>query len=400
MVDAQLIEKSKEHFAKIVIEQLERIEKMKASEEWTDYSKLGTIRIGIVGGDGIGPYICGHARTVLETMLKDEIASGKVELVTIEGLTIENRVKVLKAIPDDVLDQLKTCHVVLKGPTTTPKKGDQWPNIESANVAMRRELDLFANVRPVRVPEQGVDWIFFRENTEGSYVLGSRGINVNDELAIDFCVATKQGTDRIIKLAFEHAKKNGIKNVTAITKANVIKATDGKFLATMERIAKNYPGITWDDWFIDIMTAKLIDPYRRKDFRVMVLPNLYGDILTDEAAQIQGGVGTAGSANIGKQYAMFEAIHGSAPRMVEEGRGHYADPSSIIKGASMLLNHIGFVEKAVKLEMALDVCCQYEKRIKMTGRSDGATGEQFSKYLLETLADPGLERKWKGYQAA
>ncbi|HEY3420888.1 MAG TPA: isocitrate/isopropylmalate family dehydrogenase [Methanomassiliicoccales archaeon] len=399
MVDAKLIEKSKEHFAKIVIEQLERIEKMKASEQWTDYSKLDTIRIGIVGGDGIGPYICGHARTVLERLLKDEIASGKVELVTIEGLTIENRAKVLKAIPDDVLDEIKKCHVVLKGPTTTPKKGDPWPNIESANVAMRRELDLFANVRPVRVPEQGVDWMFFRENTEGSYVLGSRGINVNDELAIDFCVATKQGTDRIIQLAFEHAKKNGIKKVTAVTKANVIKATDGKFLATMERIAKEYPGIAWDDWFIDIMTAKLIDPYRRKDFRVMVMPNLYGDILTDEAAQIQGGVGTAGSANIGKQYAMFEAIHGSAPRMVEEGRGQFADPSSIIKGASMLLNHIGFVDKAIRLEMALDVCCQYEKWIKMTGRSDGATGEEFSRYLLETLADPGLEKKWNGFQA-
>ena len=399
MVDAKLIERSKEHFAKIVIEQLERIEKMKTSDEWTDYSKLKTVRIGIVGGDGIGPYICGHARTVLETLLKDEIVSGKVELVTIEGLTIENRAKVLKAIPDDVLAQLKTCHVVLKGPTTTPKKGDPWPNIESANVAMRRELDLFANVRPVRVPEQGIDWMFFRENTEGSYVLGSKGINVNDELAIDFCVATKQGTDRIIQLAFEHAKKNGINKVTAVTKANVIKATDGKFLATMERIAKEYPGITWDDWFIDIMTAKLIDPYRRKDFRVMVMPNLYGDILTDEAAQIQGGVGTAGSANIGKQYAMFEAIHGSAPRMVEEGRGQYADPSSIIKGASMLLNHIGYVEKAARLEMALDVCCQFEKRIKMTGRSDGATGEQFSRYLLANLADQGLEKKWKGYQA-
>ncbi len=399
MVDAKLIEKSKEHFAKIVIEQLERIEKMKASEQWTDYSKLDTIRIGIVGGDGIGPYICGHARTVLETLLADEIASGKVELVTIEGLTIENRAKVLKAIPDDVLEQLRSCHVILKGPTTTPKKGDPWPNIESANVAMRRELDLFANVRPVRVPEQGVDWMFFRENTEGSYVLGSKGINVNDELAIDFCVATKQGTDRIIQLAFEHAKKNGINKVTAITKANVIKATDGKFLATMERIAKDYPGIAWDDWFIDIMTAKLIDPYRRKDFRVMVMPNLYGDILTDEAAQIQGGVGTAGSANIGKQYAMFEAIHGSAPRMVEEGRGQFADPSSIIKGAAMLLNHIGYVDKATRLEMALDVCCQFEKRIRMTGRPDGATGERFSKYLLETLADPGLEGKWSGFQA-
>ena len=398
MVDAKLIEKSREHFAKIVIEQLERIDRMKTSEEWTDYSKLSTIRIGIVGGDGIGPYICGHARILMETLLKEEIASGRVELLTIEGLTIENRVKVLKAIPDDVLAQLKTCHVVLKGPTTTPKKGDPYPNIESANVAMRRELDLFANVRPIRVPEQGVDWIFFRENTEGSYVLGSKGINVNDELAIDFCVATKQGTDRIIQLAFEHAKKNGIKKVTAVTKANIIKATDGKFLATMERIAKDYPGITWDDWFIDIMTAKLIDPYRRRDFRVMVMPNLYGDILTDEAAQIQGGVGTAGSANIGKQYAMFEAIHGSAPRMVEEGRGQFADPSSIIKGASMLLNHIGFIDKAALLEMALDVCCQYEKKIKMTGRSDGATGEQFSKDLLKTLADPGLEKKWKRFQ--
>ena len=150
----------------------------------------------------------------------------------------------------------------------------------------------------------------------------------------------------------------------------------------MERIAKDYPGITWDDWFIDIMTAKLIDPYRRKDFRVMVLPNLYGDILTDEAAQIQGGVGTAGSANIGKQYAMFEAIHGSAPRMVDEGRAQYADPSSIIKAASMLLNHIGFVDKAAKLEMALEVCCQYREE----DQDDRALGRGYRGTVLEVSA--------------
>ncbi|MFA5313065.1 MAG: isocitrate/isopropylmalate family dehydrogenase, partial [Methanomassiliicoccales archaeon] len=358
MVDKVEIERAKEHFGKLVEEQLKRVDKMKAGDAWVDYSNLDSIIIGVVGGDGIGPYICQHAENVLRFLLKDEIASGKVELRQVDGLTIENRVKVMKAIPDDVLAKIKECHVVLKGPTTTPKKGDPWPNIESANVAMRRELDLFANVRPVKVPEDDIDWMFFRENTEGSYILGSRGVNVNEDLAFDFCVATSQGSERILRLAFEHAKKNNIKKVSVVTKANVVKTTDGKFLSIAEKVGKDYPGISWDDWFIDIMTAKLIDPYRRKDFKVIVLPNLYGDILTDEAAQIQGGVGTAGSANIGMRYSMFEAIHGSAPRMVDEGRAQYADPSSIIKGAAMLLNHIGYIEKARRLEMALDVCCQ------------------------------------------
>jgi isocitrate dehydrogenase (NAD+) len=397
-VDQTAVERAKEHFAKVVEQQLRRVEQMRSTQSWTDFSRMERIVIGIVGGDGIGPFICAHARTVLEFLLEDEISQGSVELRTIEGLTIEDRAKVLRAIPEDVLEEIKHCHVVLKGPTTTPKKGDPWPNIESANVAMRRELDLFANVRPVRVPEQGIDWMFFRENTEGAYILGSQGVNVNDDLAFDFCVATTQGCERIIRLAFEHAKKNGIDRVSVVTKANVVKATDGKFLSVAEKVAKDYPGIKWDDWFIDIMTAKLIDPYRRGDFKVMVMPNLYGDILTDEAAQIQGGVGTAGSANIGMRYAMFEAIHGSAPRMVEEGRGQYADPSSIIKAAAMLLNHIGKVEKAKRLEMALDICCQNERRLRMTGRSDGATGQEFARYLMETLRDPTLERRWLAYQ--
>jgi isocitrate dehydrogenase (NAD+) len=352
-----------------------------------------------VGGDGIGPFICKHAENVLKELLKEEIAAGKVEVRTIDGLTIENRAKHLKAIPDEVLVELKKCHVVLKGPTTTPKKGDGWPNIESANVAMRRELDLFANVRPVRMPEQGIDWTFFRENTEGAYVLGSKGVDVNDDIAVDFTVATTQGCERIIRLAFDHAKKTGVNRVTVVTKANVIKKTDGKFLSIAESIAKEYPEVKWDDWFIDIMTAKLIDPYRRAEFKVMVLPNLYGDIITDEAAQIQGGVGTAGSANIGSRYAMFEAIHGSAPRMVDEGRAQYADPSSIIKGAAMLLNHVGFVEKARKLEMALDLCTQFEKRIRITGRSDGASGEEFGRYVLETVERKDLEEAWNRAKA-
>ncbi|MGQ9492450.1 MAG: isocitrate/isopropylmalate family dehydrogenase [Anaerolineae bacterium] len=395
---AEAIERAKEHFGKLLLEQLERVERMKAAEDWLDYSKVKPIVIGIAGGDGIGPIICQHAQRILQFLLQDEVKSGRVELRPIEGLTIENRAKEMKAIPDDVLAQLKACHVILKGPTTTPKKGDPWPNIESANVAMRRELDLFANVRPVRIPDQGIDWMFFRENTEDVYVLGSKGINVTDDLAIDFKVITTQGSDRIIRLAFEYAKKNNIRKVTVVTKANVVKATDGKFLAIAAEVAKDYPGIEWDDWFIDIMTAKLLDPSRRSEFRVIVLPNLYGDIITDEAAQIQGGVGTAGSANIGKRYAMFEAIHGTAPRMVEEGRAQYADPSSIIKATAMLLNHIGFVEKARQLDMALDICSQFERKIQVTGRPGGATGAEFAEYIVETLQSPGLESKWQSYQ--
>jgi len=397
-MSVEAIEKAKEHFGQLMAEQLERVEAMKRGQDWMDYGTLEPIIIGIVGGDGIGPFICRHAQRILEVLLQGQVESGKVEFRVIEGLTIENRAAVMKAIPDDVLEEIKQCHVILKGPTTTPKKGDPWPNIESANVSMRRELDLFANVRPVRVPEKGIDWMFFRENTEGAYILGSKGVNVTEDLAVDFKVITSQGSDRIIRLAFDYARRNGINRVTVVTKANVVKATDGKFLNTAEQIAKEYPEVKWDDWFIDIMTAKLIDPYRQREFRVVVAPNLYGDIITDEAAQIQGGVGTAGSANIGKRYAMFEAIHGSAPRMVEEGRAQYADPSSIIKAAAMLLNHIGFGQKGNQLEMALDICSQYEKKLSISGRSDGASGAAFAEYIIETLHSPDLQEKWQSYQ--
>ncbi len=398
-MDNRLIEKAADHFRQLVKEQLERVETMKKAKDWIDYKTLKPIIIGVVGGDGIGPFIAKESRRILEFLLKDEEKAGKVEFRDIEGLTIENRAEHGKAIPDDVLEEIKKCHVTLKGPTTTPRKGDPWPNIESANVAMRRYLDLFANVRPVRVPKEGIDWMFFRENTEGAYVLGGRGVAVTDDLTFDFKVITAQGAERIIRMAFEYARKNKINKVTLVTKANVVKTTDGKFLEVGYKIAKEYPEIECDDWYIDIMTAKLVDPKRRTQFRVMALPNLYGDILTDEAAEFQGGVGTAGSANIGKQYAMFEAIHGSAPRMVKEGRAQYADPCSMIRAAALLLNHLGFLEKGKKLEMALDICQQYEKKLVITGRSDGATSEDFGNYLMETIEHPDLEKKWKSYQA-
>ena len=364
MVDEKAIEAAQKQYGELLRKQLERVERLKNEPDWTDYSKLDKLIIGVCGGDGIGPYICNDARKVLEFLLADKIAAGKVEVRNIDGLTIERRVEVMKAIPDDTMEELKKCHVI---------------------------------IRPVSVPELGINWRFFRENTEGSYAVGSNGINVTDDLAIDYCVATTQGTERILRAGFDYARKSGANYVSVITKANIIKTTDGKFLNIAEKVAKDYPEVRWDDWFIDITTAKLLDPARRSAFRVFVLPNLYGDIITDEAAQIQGGVGTAGSANIGKRYAMFEAIHGSAPRMVDEGRAKYADPCSMIKAVAMMLEHIGEVEKARKLDMALDVCVQFEKRLVMTGRDTGATGEEFAKYVIETVQRPDLEKVWKDY---
>lgn len=374
-----------EKFEALVREQLERSEMIKAQGDFVDYDALDKIIIGVCGGDGIGPVITKESARVLEYMLADKVAEGKVEFRVIDGLTIENRVAVNKAIPDDVLAQLKECHVILKGPTTTPQAGDPWPNIESANVAMRKALDLFANVRPVKVPEQGVDWTFFRENTEGAYAVGSKGVNVTDDLAMDFVVTTTEGTQRIARLAYDYARRNGKERVSIITKANVIKTTDGKFLRLCKEIGGQYPDITTDEWYIDITTAKLIDEKRRRDFKVFILPNLYGDIITDEAAEFQGGVGTAGSANIGKRYAMFEAIHGSAPRMVREGRGAYADPCSMLRATVMLLSHIGMQEKADKLERALDICMYEDKKLAITGRSDGCTCAEFGDYVMDTV---------------
>ncbi len=384
MTDTQ-IKNAVEKFEALIREQSDRSDKIKAQGDFVDYEKLDKIVIGVCGGDGIGPIITKESARVLEYMLDDKVKAGKVEFKVIDGLTIENRVAANKAIPDDVLEELKACHVILKGPTTTPQQGGPWPNIESANVAMRKALDLFANLRPVKVPEEGIDWTFFRENTEGAYAVGSKGVNVTDDLAVDFVVTTTEGCERIAKLAYDYARRNHKDRVSIITKANIIKTTDGKFLNLCKNIGKDYPEITTDEWYIDITTAKLIDPKRRKDFKVFILPNLYGDIITDEAAEFQGGVGTAGSANIGKKYAMFEAIHGSAPRMIEEGRGQYADPCSMLRASVMLLSHIGEQEKADLLEKALDICMFTEKKLTITGRDTGCTCSEFGDYVMETV---------------
>ena len=362
-----------EAFQKLLEEQLARVANM--STEKTDFATKKTVTIGVIDGDGIGPIITRHATRVLKTLLADEIAAGSIVIKEIQGLTIENRMEKNQPVPDDVLAEIKTCDVLLKGPTTTPHGG----TMESANVALRRELDLYANCRPVTIPEQNIDWMFYRENTEGEYVLGSRGVELPG-MAVDFKVTTDLGTRRIARAAFEYAKNNGKTHLSVVTKANIMKKTDGKFTAICHEVAKDYPGITVEDYYIDIMTANLLKEGLREKFQVVLLPNLYGDIITDEAAQLQGGVGTAGSANIGDKYAMFEAIHGSAPRMIERGMGEYANPDSILKAAALLLRHICRGAAAQKLEDAMATC-------PLTVKSDGsaATCEQYADKIMELL---------------
>ncbi len=376
---------AQEKFADLIKSEYARVERMKADSEITDFSKLEKIVVGIMPGDGIGPIIMKEAIKVLNALIESEISSGKVEIRMIEGMTIENRAEKMQSLPDDVFEEIKKCHVLLKGPMVTPREGDPWPNLISANTMLRRELELFAAVRPIKIPEKNIDWAFFRENIEGEYIWGNKGIQVNEDLAIDFKVQTKQGSERIARAAFEYARKNGKKNVTVVTKSNIVKLNDGNFVKAVKRVGQEYPEIEVQEKLVDAMCAKMMDPEFCKGCEVFVLPNLYGDIVTDVAAEQQGGLGTASSSNIGNKYAMFEAIHGTAPFLISHGRGNYADPCSLIRAVGMLVAHIGYGDRKALLDKALDICTITERKHVVTTDKDGATAEEFADYLLETL---------------
>lgn len=378
------ISQAQEKFGELIQSEFERIERMKQDTEVKDFSKLDKIVVGILPGDGIGPIIMEQAVRVIKALLPDEIASGKVELRHIEGMTIENRAAKLQSLPDDVFEEIKKCDVIIKGPMVTPRAGEPWPNLVSANSLLRRGLELFAAVRPIRIPDKGIDWTFFRENIEGEYIWGNKGIQVDEDLAVDFKVQTKQGSERIARAAFEFARKNGKKNVTIVTKANIVKLADGNFIKAVRKVGEEYPEIEIQERLVDAMCAKMLDPEFNKGIEVVVLPNLYGDIVTDIAAEHQGGLGTASSSNIGNKYAMFEAIHGTAPYLMSHGRGEYADPSSLIRAAGMMLAHIGYADKKVLLEKALDVCTT-EKKVVLTTFTEDASAKEYTDYIIETI---------------
>ena len=378
------ISQAQEKFGELIQSEFERIERMKQDTEVKDFSKLDKIVVGILPGDGIGPIIMEQAVRVIKALIPDEIASGKVELRHIEGMTIENRAAKLQSLPDDVFEEIKKCDVIIKGPMVTPRAGEPWPNLVSANSLLRRGLELFAAVRPIRIPDKGIDWTFFRENIEGEYIWGNKGIQVDEDLAVDFKVQTKQGSERIARAAFEFARKNGKKNVTIVTKANIVKLADGNFIKAVRKVGEEYPEIEIQERLVDAMCAKMLDPEFNKGIEVVVLPNLYGDIVTDIAAEHQGGLGTASSSNIGNKYAMFQAIHGTAPYLMSHGRGEYADPSSLIRAAGMMLAHIGYADKKVLLEKALDVCTT-EKKVVLTTFTEDASAKEYTDYIIETI---------------
>lgn len=379
------IEVAQEKFAELIKSEFERIERMKQDNEIKDFSKQEKIVIGVLPGDGIGPIIMAQALRVLKTLMKDELESGKVGIREIEGMTIEHRAETLQSLPDEVLAEVKKCDVILKGPMVTPRAGDPWPNLLSANSLLRSNLELFAAVRPIKIPEKNIDWTFFRENIEGEYIWGNKGIQVNDDLAVDFKVQTQQGTERIARAAFDFARKNGKKNVTIVTKANIVKLADGNFIKGVRKVGEEYPEIEIQERLVDAMCAKMLDPEFNKGIEVIVLPNLYGDIVTDVAAEHQGGLGTASSSNIGNKYAMFEAIHGTAPFLISHGRGQYADPCSLIRAVGMLVAHIGYGDRKQLLDRALDICTITERKLVVTTDKDGATAEEFTTYLVDTI---------------
>lgn len=380
---------AQEKFKELILSEYDRIEKMKQDMEVTDFSKLDKIVIGVLPGDGIGPIIMEQALRVVQALLKDDIASGKIELRTIEGMTIEDRVAKMQSLPDDVFEEIKKCNILIKGPMVTPRAGENLPNLVSANSLLRRGLELFAAVRPINIPDKNIDWTFFRENIEGEYIWGNKGIQVNEDLAVDFKVQTKQGSERIARAAFEFARKNGKKNVTIVTKGNIIKLVDGNFINSVRRVGEEYPEIEIQERLVDAMSAKMLDAEFNKGIEVIVIPNLYGDIVTDVAAEHQGGLGTASSSNIGNKYAMFEAIHGTAPFLIDHGRGAYADPCSLIRAAGMMVQHLGYNDQKLLLDQALDICTLTERKVVVTTLIEDASAEEFTDYLLDTIKKLG-----------
>lgn len=390
MITEEEIREAEKKFGDLIRSENERLEIVKNDNQVKDYSKLSHIVVGILPGDGIGPLIMKQALRVVNELLKEEIASGRVVLREIPGMTIENRVALMQSLPDSVLAEAKKCDALVKGPFVTPRPGDPYPNLVSANSLLRRALQLFAAVRPIDIQEKNVHMTFFRENIEGEYLWGNKGIQVNDDLGIDFKVLSTPGAERFARAVFNFAKNNGKKRVTVVTKSNIVKLADGNFLKTFQKIgAEEYPDIEVQNVLVDAFNAKMMDPEFNEGMSVIALPNLYGDIVTDAAAEQQGGLGTACSSNIGNQYALFEAIHGTAPYLISHGRADYADPCSLIRAMGEMMAHIGFPEKKEILTRALEICTVTERKVVLTTFTKDASTAEFTDYLLDTIK--GLE---------
>ncbi|WML36864.1 isocitrate/isopropylmalate dehydrogenase family protein [Clostridium sp. OS1-26] len=298
-------------------------------------------KVTLIPGDGIGPEVIGAARKIID-------ASG----VNIEWDVVKAGEEVIEEfgtpLPEYVLESIKRNKVALKGPVTTPVgKG-----FKSVNVTLRQTLNLYSNIRPIKTYDgiksryENVDLVIFRENTEDLYA----GIEhmVNDEIAESIKIISKKASDRIVRAAFQYARKNNRKKVSAVHKANIMKLSDGLFLKCARNIAKEYSDIEFEDVIVDAMSMKLVlDPEK---YDVLVMPNLYGDILSDMAAGLVGGLGMVPGANIGENGAVFEPAHGSAPDIAGMNK---SNPIAAVLSGIMMLKHIGEFDAAAKIEKAI-----------------------------------------------
>lgn len=329
-------------------------------------------RITLIPGDGIGPEVTEAARRVLD-------ASG----VKIEWEVVEAGEKVMgqygTPLPDHVLESVKRNKVALKGPITTPVG----TGFRSVNVALRQALNLYANVRPVKsyegVPSRytNVDLIIVRENTEDLYA----GIEymAGDDAAVGVKIITRKASERIVRYAFELARREKRRKVTAVHKANIQKLTDGLFLECARKVAQDYPDIEFEDMIVDAMSMKLVQSPENYD--VLVMPNMYGDILSDLAAGLVGGLGIAPGANIGEDGAVFEPIHGSAPKRAGQ---NLANPTATILSGVMMLRYLGELEAADRVEKAVAKVIKEGKEV--TYDLGGSTGtKEFADAVIREM---------------
>lgn len=299
--------------------------------------------IVLIPGDGIGPEITGSVTKILET------AGAEINwFKTTAGLTAYEEQG--NPLPDEVIDLIKKYHVALKGPLTTPVG----TGFRSVNVALRKEFNLYANIRPAKSlpnvpsPFKHIDIVMFRENTEGLYIGEEKWADDEHNHAESIAVVTRKASEKIIHAAFNYARENNRKKVSLVHKANILKFTTGLFLQIGREIAEEYPEIEFEDIIVDNMAMQMV--LRPQRFDVVVTTNLFGDILSDLSSGLVGGLGVTGAANIGDDYAMFEAVHGSAPDIAGK---NMANPTALLFSSLLMLEHIGQNEVAQKIHYAV-----------------------------------------------
>jgi isocitrate dehydrogenase (NAD+) len=330
--------------------------------------------VTLIPGDGIGPEVVAAARRVLEaTGVAFDWDEQQAGMAAVEAGG--------DPLPQAILDSIARTRLALKGPLTTPVGG----GYRSVNVRLRQHFDLYANVRPAeslpntRVPFTGLDLILYRENTEGLYA-GIEYFDERNQIADSIARVTRRGSERIIRFAFEDARRRGRKRITLVHKANILKAVGGMFLSIGREIAAEYPDVAFDDRIVDNMAMQLV--IHPQDYDCLVTTNLFGDILSDLMAGLVGGLGVTGAANVGDGCAIFEAVHGSAPDIAGQG---IANPTAVIRAGEMLLRHVGETAAADALRAALHET--YAEGTHLTRDLGGtATTAAFADHLAERVA--------------